>query len=493
MKRLSLTGAVLPKEDTNAESDSQIVRSAILVHGGPEGEPIEFLSGDGPIVFDPVRIKAVVDVHNANLEKLAQEYGGADKIPIGAYKPILDSHSGDSNDKIIGRLTGPLKFEIRDVPKIGKDVACAIAEGITFLGKDTVDRVKDGRIYHLSIGINEKDNSLGETSTVVEPAAPGAMLLKHLNKDHGGSKMSVDQKHLLTHMEGQSKNRLTKLSAINETLTRMTAKAEQAQATIRLTANKSKITHRLQSLASQGRINRTAYKEIVDNKLTQLAALDDSTLNLALSMWDGISAEQNQLRLTKQAGSTDAPPVMEMGMELAKKRSGDEVKRLRAEFGQTYTRMTGKRLASEDSEDKEDKDSDSSEMKKKMASGPHEEIITPERDEHAVPRQGGDSELHHHLRKLGHHLSQGNVDEAKACHMKCMELSYPVKHMSEYSGDVKSEDQNAQMGAVNKEVDELKTQMSRLAGMVQEMMGAESEEGKHFGEISEKHEQVAGN
>ena len=484
MKRLSQTGEILPTHDKADESDSQITRQAILVHGGPGGQPIEFLSGDGPITFDPVRIKAVVDVHNSNLEKLAKEYGGEDKIPMGAYKPILDSHSGASNDKIIGRLTGALKFEIRDVPKIGKDVACAIAEGITFLGKDTVDKVKDGRIYHLSIGINESDNSLGETSTVVEPAAPGAMLLTHLNLDHGGSKMSVDQQQLLK--AEQRKKRLTKLTAMKEAITNLTAKAEATQQTMRLTANTSKITHKLRALAKDGRICRTAYKEIVDNKLTKLAALDDSTLNLALSMWDGLQAEQSQIKLTKQAGSTEAPDVMELGRELAKKRSHDEVKRLRAEFGKTYTQMTGKQLAAGDEDKKEKDDKDEKELKHELASD-----VAGEGDE--KKKEEGESELYHHLKTLGNHLAAGNLEEAKAYHMKCMELSHPMKHMSEFAGDVKSEDQNAQLGAVNKEVDELKTQMSRLAGMVQEMMGAESEEGKHFGEISEKHEQVAGN
>lgn len=485
MKRLSqATGALLPNEDRAGDSDAQIVRPAILVHGGPNGESVEFLSSDGPIVFDEKRIKNVVDVHNFRLEKLGKDYGGVENIPIGAYEPILDSHNDDSNDKIIGRLTGELKFEIRDVPKVGKNVPCAIALGITFLGKDTVERVKDGRIYHLSIGINEKDNSLGETSTVVQPAAPGAMLLNQGKKtqDNGGSKMDVKK------LQAQHGDRLEKLSAMKDTMTSLTKKADETSGLIKLTAKKQSITHKLNALAKSGRIDRTTYRDIVENKLTKLAAMDESSLELALSLWDGVQADANQVRMTKQFGSTAASDVMEMGRELAKTREVSEIKHLRNEVAKDFKRLAGKEVIKED----EDHVEHSHEMKKKMASGPMEERIADVgKDEHVVPGQEGEAELAHHLKALGHHLAAGDMEKAKESHAMCMKHCGSMKHMSEFSGDVKSEDYKAHMGEVHKEVDELKTNMSRLAGMVQEMMGAEAEEGKHFGEISKEHEQVS--
>ncbi len=481
MKRLSQpTGSVI-SGDNGGDQDAQIVRSAILVHAGENGQPMEFQSGDGPIKFDEARIRNVVEVHNAKLKKLAADYGGEDKIPMGAYEPILDSHADDSNDRVIGRLTGPLTFEYRDVPKVGKRVPCAIAQGITFLGKGTVDRVKDGRIYHLSIGINEVDNSLGETSTVVTPAAPGAMLLKAQPKkpkqDKGVSKMSDLKKN----------ERLTRLSAMNESLTNLSLKAEHAKGMLKLTEKKNTVTHRLTALGKSGRLGRADYKNIMENKFNQLVSMTDSQLETTLSILESVSPDSSRIRMSAQSGSSAASDVMEMGRELAKVRKVSDIKKLRKEIAKDFNRLSGKKLvAMAEGEEDEDHVEHSKEM-----SGPVEKPVAPGKDEHVVPGQEGESELSAHLAKLGHHLASGDIEGAKACHAEMSKLAHGMKHMSEYSGDVKSEDYKAAMGELHKELDEMKTQMSRFGGMVQEMMSAEKEEGEHFGEISKEHQEVS--
>ena len=492
MKKLSQpTGSIEKQEDETKDSEAHVVRTAILVHAGPGGEKIEFQSGDGPISFDSDRIKSIVDVHNQRLENLAKDYGGIDKIPMGAYEPILDSHANDSNDRIIGRLTGPLKFEVRDVPKVGENVPCAVAEGITFLGKDTVDRVKDGRIYHLSIGINESDNSLGEISTVVQPAASGAMLLKQKQtKGHGGSKMNAEVKRMQSHSE-----RLSKLSQMKEGISTLLKKADSTQSLIKLNSNKQKITHKLRMLSQSGRIGRAEYKELLDHKLMKLAAMGDSELDTTLSLLDTMKPDQSRVKLSQQFGSTSASDVMEFGNALAQQKDLGEYKRLRKEIAGDFKKLTGKKLVEDEDHEEHSKEMSRKLMKDELCemSGPEEKEISPGKDEHVVPGQEKDeAQLAHHMAALAHHLSKGDIESAKEVHASLAHhLGFGEKHMSEFAGDVKSEDEKAHSADVQGQVDELKTQLSRLAGMVSELIGSEEKEGEHFGEISKEHEEVA--
>jgi hypothetical protein len=175
MKHLRSSGLLFAPETEapkGALGDCVRKRPAILVHVGA------FESADGPISFDEARLRNVVKNHNAMVERLLKDYGGADKMPLGAYPAILNSHDDDDNDKIIGRLSSLVEFAVRDIPGVGKNVACVVAKEITFLGAETCAKVDDGRIYHLSVGIDEETDTLGEVSVVVVPAAPGAMLLK---------------------------------------------------------------------------------------------------------------------------------------------------------------------------------------------------------------------------------------------------------------------------------------------------------------------------
>lgn len=176
-KRLKgVSGNLMDAAAKQGDSADSITRTAVLVHSGENGSKITFESSDGEISFDAARIKNIVESQNAMIEQMVAEYGGWEKTPIGAFPPVLDQHSDDSNDRIRGRLNALMRFEVRDLPKVGKKVACVVTE-IRFIGDTAVKQVNDGRIYHLSVGINEETDTLGETSTVIDPAAPGAMLL----------------------------------------------------------------------------------------------------------------------------------------------------------------------------------------------------------------------------------------------------------------------------------------------------------------------------
>lgn len=161
-------GAAAPQAKAQ-DSPITLDKRSVIVHVG------SFMSKDGAIVFDKQRIQHVVDRNNARLNNLRREYAGSP--PVGAFPPVYEDHS-DNTRATVGRLLGPFTYEERDIPGVGQQVPCVVAECVRFLGTENCDRAQDGRMYHVSIGIDEsQDDLIMELSVVPEPAAPGAMLL----------------------------------------------------------------------------------------------------------------------------------------------------------------------------------------------------------------------------------------------------------------------------------------------------------------------------
>ncbi len=462
MKRLKGPSGQIADENKKAgDAGDKVVRHAILVHAGPNGEPVVFESGDGEIEFDDARIQRIVENHNQKINSLAAQYGGLDKMPIGAFPPILDQHETDSADRIIGRLASLLKFEKRNVPGVGENVACAMAD-ITFMGADTVQKVNDGRLYHLSIGINEETDTLGETSTVIEPAAPGAMLLSGKRDTTKKGNVMKDKKRLKAHAA-----RLAKITAIQTELTGLTKKTVGTKALVTLAGRQREITHRLKNLMAEFKLSPAAYKTL---DLTKLAKMDDDQLETVLKAF-----EANPKIETSQRGTTDAVEFAEIGAKLEAR----QMKRLKAEIKNDFRKMSGKKLSAEEK----------AEQEKEMAGGNHEEPVKPGKDPHAVPGQAADEEqlskVHAaHMAKLKACLEAGDVEGAKKAHEDlCKHLAeHGTAHLSAEGdaishGDVKSEDEKKSQEALQGQVDELNTNLARLAGMVSELMDAEKDEG----------------
>jgi hypothetical protein len=465
-KRLSIpSGEINAGEAHEGDADDKIVRSAILVHSAPNGEPAVFQSADGEISFDAARIKRVVDNHNARIQELAQQYGGLDKMPIGAFPPILDQHESDSTHRVSGRLAGLLKFETRDVPGVGPQCACATTD-ITFLGKDTVSRVKDGRIYHLSIGIDEAGDTLGEVSTVIEPAAPGAMLLNRNKKPSTQGVKRMAKKN--ARLEAQKKARLAKLSAIKDSMTSLGAKTEDTTKRLVSADRENKVTARLSGLMKSKKLTPAEFKQM---DVKKLAKLDDEALNTVVSTFE---ARQDVI-LAGQRGSTDAVDFATLGKDLEKRQQ----KRLASETVRDLKKLGAKlkpgsrlaRLAEAEDEDH---------GKTHEMSGPHEEELHPGKDPHAVAGEGGDEpvgkpELSHLHAKLAQHLAAGDIEGAKAVHAE-MAKHLSSKHLSSPE-DVAGEGHGQDLAGLKGEMDEFKTQLARCVGMVEELMSVEKEEG----------------
>lgn len=462
-KRLSQpTGEVANNESNPSDKADEVVRSAILVHSAPEGEKVTFQSGDGEISFDDARIKNIIKCQNEKVSKLAEEYGGLDKMPVGAFTPLLDQHMSDSNDRIRGRLISLLRFEKRDVPGVGKNCSCAVTD-IKFLGEDSVKRVKDGRIYHLSIGIDENTDTLGEVSTVIEPAAPGAMLL---NKSKKGEKIMPTVAQLKSH-----KDRLAKLGSIKEGIKTLITKGSEAKNTVTLAKRQNEVTRKLGSLMSLKKLTPAEFKKL---DLAKLSKLDEETFKTVMSTYE---AREDVIK-TGQAGSTAAVDFAEIGKGLEK----TQFKQLKSEIKGDFKRL-GKKLEEEDEEKDE----------KKM--GLNDKLDPKHKDEHELSH--GEKEGHEemlakhmaHVVQMKKHLEAGEHEKAKElCHMMHEHLSgHDVKHMELGM----PEDAQKNMDGVQSQVDELNTQMARLAGMVAELMDAEKAEGESLGEISKEHENLS--
>lgn len=456
------------------DTDESLVRSAILVHSAPNGEAMVFQSADGPIEFDDARIKRIVENHNKKILELAEGYGGIDKMPVGAFPPILDQHADDSNNRIRGRLNHLLEYEKRNIPGVGENCSCVTTK-ILFLGKDTVKQVLDGRIYHLSIGIDENSDTLGETSTVIEPAAAGAMLLNK-SKSKGETKMAKNKK-----LAAASKNRVAKLQAMKAELDSGLAKLGATKETITLTKKKGEISAKLSRLMASKKLTPAEFKKM---DIAKLSKLDDESLNTVLSTFEA----REDVILAGQKGTTDAAPFAEMGKSLEKR----QMRRLSSETKKDLIRM-GAKLKHGLSKEDEEEGEDHKEMNKHL----EEEPMHPGKDPHAVPGQEGFAKMAHHLKIMGEHLASGNIEEAKKVHAEMCHMAEggEFKHMSDGEmSDVKGEDYEKSMSGVQSQVDELNTQMARLAGMVSELMSAEEEEGHdlEMGESDEiKPEEVA--
>lgn len=447
MKRLSSpSGNVLDAVSKKSEAGS-VIRKAILVHAGPGGSKIEFQSGDGAIGFDDARIKDIVVANNAYRDKMVSEYGG--EAPDGAFPPILDHHNDTSNDHIRGRLIGKFSYERRDIPKVGKDVPCVVSE-IKFLGAETVEKAADGRIYHLSVGIDEETNLLGELSTVIEPAAPGAMVLS--KKKLSNKEKSMSKKRLAL-----QKARLAKLESIGSTLKTLAGKAEDSKKLITLAKAESEVKSGLVRLMKAGKITPAEFKKL---NLKKLAALPKEALDTVLEAYNALEPKV----LMGQKGAADAVDFASIGSDLEK----SQYKRLKAEAKADLKRMGAK--VKESSEDKEM--SSEEKVEKKMAG--------------AMPEAKDEKKMafDKSMKDLKACLEQGEVEGAKKALQSAEEAGYHSdmslaegSAVPQVDGTVISDDQKKSLEDIQKQVDELSTNVARVFGMVDELISAEKEEG----------------
>lgn len=149
-----------------SELGDSLEKDALLVYCGT------FQSMDGEVDILDDHLKKLASNHNSWLSKFKRMASG--EIPAKACPPIQLDHSKSARDTV-GRLVGDLK--LAPYKAEGGEEVLGLYGRLKILGKENVEKVKDGRWTHLSIGADLEEGKLTELTITPFPAAPEAAML----------------------------------------------------------------------------------------------------------------------------------------------------------------------------------------------------------------------------------------------------------------------------------------------------------------------------
>jgi hypothetical protein len=158
-------------------SENHHDRQVLMVYMG------KFDSMDGEVDVTEDHIDKLVANHNERLSKLAGS-PGIDEEKLTRLSPPLQLDHSTSAAMTVGRVVGKL---VKGVHRLedGSEVPAVYGERVRVLGKENVEKVKDGRWANVSIGADLENGILNELSITPFPAAPNASLLsmRRLSED----------------------------------------------------------------------------------------------------------------------------------------------------------------------------------------------------------------------------------------------------------------------------------------------------------------------
>jgi hypothetical protein len=317
---LDLTPSAPGPLSISSESPEILEKRTILIHAG------SFQSVDGPIAFDADRIKRIVAHQNTAIQSLARGYGSIEQMPLGAFPPILEDHDEETS-KVVGRLSGLLEYVEMNIPGVGSQVPAAVGK-IIFLGRENTKRVLDGRIYHVSIGINEETDTLSEASVVVTPAAPGAMLLSRANSIHLSSSSKTKKGKDPMPPSSAQKNpsneeRNKRLHSLRHQMQKLTTQIHTGREIMHLKAKEAKLIHRLKSAVSGGKMTPAEYRKLLkDGDFSRLAGLPDEASDLFIKAYES----RESVIEPGQRGTLQALEGGQVAKEIGQKRLKAEIK-----------------------------------------------------------------------------------------------------------------------------------------------------------------------
>lgn len=200
-KKVRLESVGYFDEAIDAGTESAYERPVMMVYTG------KFDSMDGEVTILESHIDLLVKNHNSVMERVKRLANGG--IPMKDCPPLQLDHS-TSATHTIGRLVGPLSKGTIDIDGKPQVALFGVAK---FLGRENVEKAKDGRWTHVSIGADLEDGIINELSVTPFPAAPRASLLSKNNESKGEQKMHEKlKKHLMEHrkMSEQDAEKLSK-------------------------------------------------------------------------------------------------------------------------------------------------------------------------------------------------------------------------------------------------------------------------------------------
>lgn len=311
-------------EDQIAEGDGFMDRNVMCVYTG------KFDSMDGEVEITEDHLTALAANHNKRVDGSARLASGEPNM--ADFPPLQLDHS-TSAAMTVGRV--PFKLSVGDfIDKDGKKKK-ALFGRVRVLGKENVEKSKDGRYTHVSIGADLDTGILNELSITPFPAAPNASLLKngatklstggsmdkeklkkHLMEheklsekeadeklaamsDEDGKKLSkeVDDKEKLAAADADAKEKeklaakeadekeegKEKLAASKKEFVKLAKGFKTASGTARLNQNKSKIAIRLSALRAKSKVTPAEIKEI---DIAKLASKGDEAIEAVLDSYE---------------------------------------------------------------------------------------------------------------------------------------------------------------------------------------------------------------
>ena len=151
---------------TVAEDGKSLDKDCLIVYQG------KFNSLDGEVEIDLPKMKKLMDNHNMVIAHMSDGQVDYKNCP-----PIQLDHSTSARDTV-GRLVGQLKlgeYKLKD-----GSIVPALFSKMRILGSENVEKAKDGRWTHLSIGADLEEGKLQELSVTPFPAAPEASMLARM-------------------------------------------------------------------------------------------------------------------------------------------------------------------------------------------------------------------------------------------------------------------------------------------------------------------------
>lgn len=464
--RLSNSGSFLAEGEN--ETEGSIDKKVRFVYCGT------FNSMDGEVEVTEKHLEKIVKNHNSRLSKLKRLANG--DIPVRMMQPLQLDHS-TSAMMTVGRIIGELSLEDSDVDGQGT-MKLAMMGKVRVLGKENVEKVKDGRWADVSIGADLTDGKLNELSITPFPAAEHAAMLSRASEQTEKPKeasMTEEQKkamrekmkkHLMDKEKLSEKDADEKLSKMedkdveqmsakctedeeNDKKAKMAAqKAEaitlmkgsnEAQRLARKELKLSQINARFSRLRADCKITPA---EIKKKDMAKLSEMSDGELK---AMYDSY-AQREPVIIPGMFGSVKAISAAELANKSKIVNQANLEAELRAQF--TSNPENVKKLSEAEIA-----------AKAKLA-------VVPSQEGSAVPGVNPHDHMKH-MKHLNELLSAGKLHEAKE-HLKKLMDGAPDDEMSD--GDVGAEAEK-HMSALATSLEKLQTEHKALVKLTSDALG----------------------
>lgn len=156
-----------------SESFDYLDKHCILVYKG------EFQAMDGPVSITEEKMHKLINKFNTRIAALSKD----GEIDIRKMPPVQLDHSVSARDTV-GRVKA-LPLTMGTYALETGEIVPAVYGHVRFLGKDNVEKAKDGRYVNLSIGADLEEGDLSELTVTPFPAAKHATLLSRLASHNG--------------------------------------------------------------------------------------------------------------------------------------------------------------------------------------------------------------------------------------------------------------------------------------------------------------------